>query len=193
MPVSAQGGRWGAGEGGGRVWGRGCGGATGGCHPFSLPAPVLAPPGRRRPAESRQLPRSLRARQRGREVSPARGPGGGRGGCPNPAPPGGPSVRLPPSGAWKLSCWGAGGPACWLMLPSCPPLPTSSLPTSSCGRSACLVSGDGGGREGTPPPHGGAPSPPLTPPILCRCETGAAADEKWLSALEGTRWLDHVR
>lgn len=50
----------------------------------------------------------------------------------------------------------------------------------------------GGIQWGTPQSHPEGPSP-LTLPILCPCEPGAAAEEKWLSALEGTRWLDHVR
>lgn len=156
-----------------------------GCHPVSPAAPVLAPPGRWRPAESRRLPRSLRAGQRGREVSPAEGSGAAWGCCATPAPTGGPSAH--PPGAWRLCCWGAAGPACWPTPPSCPPSPTSSSPTSSCGRSACPVSG-GWGSSGDPPPTPN-PGAPLTP-----CPSpGAAADDKWLSALEGTRWLDHVR
>lgn len=50
-----------------------------------------------------------------------------------------------------------------------------------------------GDQVGTTPPQFQGSFSSADPPTLCPSEAGAVADEKWLSALEGTRWLDHVR
>lgn len=67
----------------------------------------------------------------------------------------------------------------------------------------CLHGERGTGTLGFPRAHSGvlgcggghpkAPHPALTPPSFCPHGAGAAPEEKWLSALEATRWLDHVR
>lgn len=148
--VAVSNGKWGE---EGVTWG----GDVGGSHLHA--AAVLAPPKWQRPAESRRLPRSLRAGQRGHQVNPVLGGAGGGGHCAWPHtgcsyPP------HPPPGAWRC-CWVLGaGRVCWLTPLSCPAPPTSSWHTSGCGRCACLVrgvgvtgGGVGGGRGPFSPSH----------------------------------------
>lgn len=178
--VAVSNGKWGE---EGVTWG----GDVGGSHLHA--AAVLAPPKWQRPAESRRLPRSLRAGQRGHQVNPVLGGAGGGGhcawphtGCSYPPP------RPPPRCLEVLL--GAGCRPCVLAdtaeLPSPPDIQLAHLRL----RALCLPGERGGGHgRGGWGRAGSVLIVSLPPPS----KPGAAADEKWLSALEGTRWLEHIR